>query len=46
MAVPTREEGMLLCPTGAKYFDDPGYLYHKSGLEEVYARPAKNEVFL
>ena len=34
------------CPTGAKYFDDPGYLYHKSELEEVYARPAKNEVFL
>ena len=31
---------------GAKYFDDPGYLYHKSELEEVYARPAKNEVFL
>ena len=34
------------CPTGAKYFDDSGYLYHKSELEEVYARPAKNEVFL
>ena len=34
------------CPTGAKYFDDPGYLYHKSELEEVYARPANNEVFL
>ena len=34
------------CPTGAKYFDDPGYLYHKSELEEVYARPAKNEAFL
>ena len=34
------------CPSGAKYFDDPGYLYHKSELEEIYARPAKNEVFL
>ena len=34
------------CPTGAKYYDDPGYLYHKSELEEVYARPAANEVFL
>lgn len=34
------------CPTGAKYFDDPGYLYHKSELEEIYAQPAKNEVFL
>lgn len=34
------------CPAGAKYFDDAGYLYHKSELEEVYARPAANEVFL
>ena len=34
------------CPAGAKYFDDPGYLYHKSELEEIYGRPAKNEVFL
>ena len=34
------------CPTGAKYYDDPGYLYHKSELEEVYARPAENAVFL
>ena len=34
------------CPSGAKYFDDPGYLYHKSELEEIYARPAKNETFL
>lgn len=34
------------CPVGAKYFDDAGYLYHKSELEEVYARPAANEVFL
>lgn len=22
-----------ICPTGAKYFDDPGYLYHKEELE-------------
>lgn len=34
------------CPMGAKYFDDPGFLYHRSELEEVYARPAENEVFL
>ena len=34
------------CPAEAKYFDDAGYLSHKSELEEVYARPAANEVFL
>lgn len=34
------------CPAEAKYFDDAGYLYHKSELEEVYARPAANEMFL
>lgn len=34
------------CPAEAKYFDDAGYLYHKSELEEVYASPAANEVFL
>ena len=34
------------CPAGAKYYDDPGYLYHKSELEEVYARPAKNALFV
>ena len=34
------------CPTGAKYYDDPGYLYHKSELEEVYARPAENDLFV
>ena len=34
------------CPTGAKYYDDPGYLYHKSELEEVYALSAENAVFL
>ena len=34
------------CPVGAKYYDDPGYLYHKSELEEVYTRPAKNDIFI
>ena len=33
------------CPSGAKFFDDPGYLYHRHELEAEYARPAKNEVF-
>lgn len=33
------------CPTGAKYFDDAGYLYHRHELEAQYARPAENEVF-
>jgi len=30
------------CPEGAKYYDDPGYLYHKTELEEMYARRAAN----
>lgn len=34
------------CPVGAKYFDDPGYLYHKTELEEVYARRAEPELFV
>lgn len=34
------------CPTGAKYYDDPGYLYHKSELEAMYERPAENALFL
>ena len=34
------------CPTGAKYFDDPGYLYHQHELEEQYARRAQNEQFI
>jgi ferredoxin len=25
------------CPKGAKYFDDAGYLYHKTELEAMYA---------
>lgn len=33
------------CPTGAKYFNDAGYLYHQHELEAQYARPAENEVF-
>lgn len=33
------------CPTGAKFFDDVGYLYHQHELEAQYARPAENEVF-
>lgn len=34
------------CPVGARYFDDPGYLYHKTELEELYARRAEPEFFL
>lgn len=34
------------CPAGAKYFDDPGYIYHKEELEELYARRAEPETFL
>ena len=34
------------CPSGAKYFDDPGYLYHQHELEEIYARPAENALFI
>ena len=34
------------CPVNAKYYDDPGYLYHKSELEEVYRRRAENHIFL
>lgn len=33
------------CPTGAKFFDDAGYLYHRHELEAEYTRPAANEVF-
>lgn len=34
------------CPRGAKYFDDPGYLFHKTELEEQYIRRAETQVFL
>lgn len=35
-----------LCPKDAKYYDDPGYLYHKVELEEGFSRRAEPEVFL
>ena len=35
------------CPVGAKYFDDPGYIYHKEELEAVYGPLRKeNQWFL
>lgn len=34
------------CPSGAKYFDDPGYIYHKEELEEMYERRAEPEYFV
>ncbi len=34
------------CPKGAKYYDDPGYLYHKTELEEGYRRRAAVSLFL
>ena len=34
------------CPVGAKYYDDAGYEYHKTELEEVYERRAEPEIFL
>ena len=34
------------CPKGAKYYDDAGYLYHKTELEEGYKRRAAVELFL
>ena len=34
------------CPAGAKYFDDPGYLFHQHELEDVYTRRAENEWFV
>ena len=30
---------------GAKYYEDPGYLYHKTELEEMYTRRAEPEMF-
>lgn len=33
------------CPVNAKYFDDEGYLFHKSELEEVYDRRASVSLF-
>lgn len=34
------------CPENAKYYNDEGYLYHKTELELGYARYAKPELFL
>ena len=34
------------CPKGARYYDDPGYLYHKLDLEQTYSRRAEPEWFL
>lgn len=34
------------CPNGARYYDDPGYIYHRTELEEGYPEPKENEVFL
>ena len=34
------------CPAGAVYFDDPGYLYHRSELEAQYARRAPVQTYL
>lgn len=34
------------CPAGAKFYDDPGYLYHKEELELEYTRRAEPEIFL
>ena len=34
------------CPVQAKYYEDAGYLYHKTELEEMYARRADNAFFL
>lgn len=34
------------CPKGARYYDDAGYIYHRTELEEGYPDPKNNEVFL
>ena len=34
------------CPVGARYFDDPGYIYHKEELEELYERRAEPDWFI
>lgn len=33
------------CPQGARYFDDPGFVYHKEELEDMFKRPAKVALF-
>ncbi len=34
------------CTKGAKFFDDPAFLSHRTLLEKTYADPKENEVFL
>ena len=34
------------CPSQARYYDDPGYIYHKEELEELYERRAEPEYFV
>ena len=34
------------CPVSARYFDDEGYLYHKTELEDMYSRRTENSFFL
>lgn len=34
------------CPVDAKYFDDPGFLYHKKELEDDFKRRAEPKLFL
>lgn len=34
------------CPEHARYYDDPGYLYHQHELEEAYTERAEPELFL
>ena len=34
------------CPRGARFYDDPGYLYHKEELELGFSRPAAVSLFL
>ncbi|MCI8645866.1 MAG: ferredoxin [Firmicutes bacterium] len=34
------------CPKQAKYYEDAGYLYHKTELEEGYTRRAEPEIFV
>lgn len=34
------------CPVGAKYFDDEGYLFHKTDLEKRFARRAEPVMFV
>lgn len=34
------------CPVHAKYFDDPGYIYHREELEQGFTRRAEPTLFL